>query len=712
MTRWSPAILSLVVLLAALAVHVWEPPLLVTLRNDALDLYQKLWPRTYEPAPVSVVTIDPPSLEQVGQWPWPRTVLAQMVQRLTTAGAAAVVFDIVFPEPDRTSPRQLFRPWLNQPAVRALADALPDNDDAFAQAIGAGRVVVGHVLVHNETTARPADKAGFASAGDNPLLFLHRFNGAETTLAKIEAAAAGNGALNYIPDDDAVVRRVPMLLALHDTMVPSLPAEALRVATGAPSYLVRSSGSNSGTRFDVKSGIESVVIGGVAITTDPRGEIILHYALTAPERYISARRILDASADPHLIAGHIVLIGATAPGLQDVRYSPLNVAMPGIEIHAQTLEQMIQGSYLIRPYWAIAVERLFLVGITVVLILLIPRLGAVWAAVVGGLAVAAATSGAAFAFVHERLVLDPFTPSLTALLVYIVCSMLRHRQTEHEKRWISDAFSTYVSPNVARHLIAQPDQLSLGGERRECTFLFTDLADFTGLVERTDPADLSALLNQYLDGMTQIVFKHDGTLDKFVGDALVAMFSAPVVQPDHAQRAVASAREMDAFAQAYAAAQRQKGVTFGVTRIGVNTGSAIVGNFGSSAVFDYTAFGEAVNVAARLESVNKQLGSRVCIAGSTVAACPDFTGRPVGTLVLKGTSRGVAAFEPVAADTMPAAQLAAYNEAFALLERGDAAAAEAFAALALAYPDDQLAAFHQRRLERGETGTTIEFREK
>lgn len=712
MTRWSPAILSFLVLSASLAVHVWEPPLLVTLRNDALDFYQRLWPRTYQPAPVRIVAIDPESLETVGQWPWPRTVMAQLVQRLTNAGAAAVVFDIVFPEADRANPKQLFQPWFDRPEIRSLAQSLPDNDDGFAQAIADARVVVGHILVHEETDKAPEVKAGFATAGDDPRLFLHRFVGADTTLPVIEAAAAGNGALNYIPDDDAVVRRVPLLLTMQDEIVPTLPSEALRVATGAPSYLVRSSGATGGTRLDAQSGIKSVVIGGVPVATDRRGEIILHYAHTVAERYVPARKILDASAAPELIAGHIVLIGATAPGLQDIRYSPLNVAIPGIEIHAQTLEQVIQGTYLTRPYWAVAAERVFLVLVAIALILLIPRLGALWSAAVGACVVAIAVSGAAWAFNYERLVFDPFTPSLTALMIYILCSVLRHRQTEYEKRWINEAFSTYVSPNVVQHLIAQPEQLSLGGERRECSFLFTDLAGFTSLVESTEPSQLSGLLNEYLDGMTQIVFAHEGTLDKFVGDALFAMFSAPVAQDDHAARAVACALEIDAFAQAYADRQQAQGVPFGVTRIGVNSGEAIVGNFGSSSVFDYTAFGDAVNVAARLESVNKQLGTRMCIAASTAGKCPGFSGRPVGGLVLKGTTRPIDVLEPLSTSVMSSDRIVRYLRAYELLKADDPAACTLFETLSAEFPDDGLIRFHHRRLHDGETGTTVHLSEK
>jgi adenylate cyclase len=221
-----------------------------------------------------------------------------------------------------------------------------------------------------------------------------------------------------------------------------------------------------------------------------------------------------------------------------------------------------------------------------------------------------------------------------------------------------------------------------------------------------------SLLNEYLDGMVRIAFQHDGTLDKIVGDAITIIFSAPVAQPDHAARGVACALAMDSFAQAYAEAKRSEGIRLGKTRIGVNSGPVIIGNFGGDTVFDYTAHGDAINTAARMESVNKHLGTRVCISGFTVAGCPDFIGRPVGTLVLKGKTQGIEAFEPLTEAEAGSSAAAAYRAAFDLLERQDPDANKAFAALAANYPDDPLAALHLKRLRAGETGTTSVMAEK
>jgi class 3 adenylate cyclase len=279
-------------------------------------------------------------------------------------------------------------------------------------------------------------------------------------------------------------------------------------------------------------------------------------------------------------------------------------------------------------------------------------------------------------------------------------------------RWIRKAFSSYVSPNLVQYLVDHPDALSLGGERRECSFVLTDIADFTTLVERSDPAEVVSLLNDYLEEMTRIALAHDGTIDKIIGDAVAVVFSAPVEQPDHAQRAIACALEMDRFAVAFAATQRETGTPMGDTRIGVNTGKVIIGNVGSKSHFDYRALGDAINTAARLEGANKYLGTRVCVGHSTVERCPEFTGRKIGTLMLKGKEAGVDAYQPLPAGLYDADLLARYDAALRRVTDNEPGAAEAMAALHRERPDDPLTAFYADRLGKGISGTRIVFEQK
>ena len=280
----------------------------------------------------------------------------------------------------------------------------------------------------------------------------------------------------------------------------------------------------------------------------------------------------------------------------------------------------------------------------------------------------------------------------------------RQRQSEAERAHAS--LSRYFSPQIAKKLAA------VGGEtmdiqRRDVAALFTDIASFTSLVETTAPEVLGELLNEYMGGMTDIVFEHDGTVAKIIGDSLHILFNAPGDQPDHTTRAVACARDLDAWAQDFRERWKAKGIGFGVTRIGVHAGPALVGNFGGGHFFDYTAYGDTINTAARLEAANKQLGTRICVSAVIADSAKDFKGRPVGDLVLRGRSEPLRAFEPVSIQSQEQSWLKTYSTAFAKLESDDPAAMAAFAAHVGLHSEDTLAGFHLKRLLNGAKGVNI-----
>jgi adenylate cyclase len=274
------------------------------------------------------------------------------------------------------------------------------------------------------------------------------------------------------------------------------------------------------------------------------------------------------------------------------------------------------------------------------------------------------------------------------------------------------SLARYFSPNLLQQLVDSPDSLNLDGVRRELTFVFTDLADFTPLVEALAPAVIVSLLNEYLDEMTKIVFRWNGTVNKIVGDAVHAMFGAPLEQADHAARAIACAMELDQFAESFRQQKQAENIPLGVTRIGVHTGLAMVGNFGGEQYFDYTAHGDAINTAARIEAANKYLGTRICVSEQAVEQIPDFTGRPVGTVLLPGKTTPLKLFEPLPAERLDSSAIKAYQAAFAKLEAGDPSANQAFAAVVGEYTDDPLATYHLKRTLAGETGVNIILREK
>jgi adenylate cyclase len=295
-----------------------------------------------------------------------------------------------------------------------------------------------------------------------------------------------------------------------------------------------------------------------------------------------------------------------------------------------------------------------------------------------------------------------------------IAKTIRHVEAMREAQMRQSAaeqarasLSRYFSPNLAERLAADADTLDLGGERREVASLFTDLTNFTALVETIEPQELGALLNDYLKGMTDIIFDHNGTVAKIIGDGIHVLFGAPSEQHDHATRTVACAMELDAFAQSFCETWQGNGIKLGQTRIGAHTGSAVVGNFGGGRFFDYSAYGDTINVAARLEAANKILGTRICLSASLAEMAEDFCGRPIGDLMLRGRSDTIRAFEPLRGDVFRSSETKEYLDAFAKLEKEDPEAVGAFAALVSRDAQDHLASFHLRRLLNGETGTRI-----
>jgi adenylate cyclase len=457
--------------------------------------------------------------------------------------------------------------------------------------------------------------------------------------------------------------------------------------------------------------------GAVRIPTNAQGEMWLHYTLPQPTRFISAGQVLQQQVAPELLRNHVVLIGSTAAGLMDLRVDPWGQTMPGVLAHGLALEQMVLGHYLQRPAWAAALEALVLLLGTLLVGLVGLLASTRWAALtlVGALGLIA--GGAWYGYVGQHVLLDAVNPAVAMVLVFGLASGFHHWVTERRQSWLRAAFSRYVSPNRVAHLVAHPEQLHLGGKRQVCSFIFTDLVGFTPMIESSDPQQLVALLNDYLEAMLVIVFKHAGTLDRFVGDAMVVLFSAPVTQVEHRQLALDCALELDGFATAYAARMQAQGVAWGQTRIGVHSGEVIVGNFGGKSLFDYRALGDPINTAARLEGANKYLGTRVCVSQATLDGCSGVAARLVGRILLKGKSQPLQVYTPSATLDAPAcADPGDYAQALALLQPGAAhdakRAQNLLQTLARQHPGDPLVALHLQRLREGASDDLIVLHDK
>ncbi|AHL73931.1 guanylate cyclase [Stutzerimonas stutzeri] len=683
-------------LVAACALYIGEPALLQTLRNNLFDQYQRWQPR---PAPtqtnVLVLDIDEDSLSRLGQWPWPRDLMAQLLERLRQAGVAVVVFDVLFAEPDRSSPAQL-RDQLPAELADQL-EQLPDHDRQFAAALRRQPSVLGFAATRIPYKATPQNRFAVQLRADAGMPGFPDYAGTATALPVLEAAAAGSGAMTFQPDGDGVVRRVPLMIRVGEHLLPSLSAEAMRVYLQQGIYRVDA---------DARGSIAQVGIGRVQLPTNRRGELWVHYRAEMSSQTLPAWQLLQDEPDARL-QGAIVLVGSSAQGLQDLRFSPLGGIMPGVEVHAQAIEQALFGTPLQRPYWASPLEALTLLLAAILLCIVTLGTGALTGALVSAGLLTSLNLAAWWLYSRHGFLFDALTPSLGLILAYLGASIARHRASERQQRWVRDAFSRYISPNLVEYLVRHPEQLQLGGERRACSFVFTDLTGSTNLMEEQSPERLVSMLNEYLEGIIQIAFRHHGTLERIMGDGLAILFSAPLVQADHQRRALACALEIRQFTRQHAVNQHASGVELGCTRIGVHSGEVVVGNFGGSTLFDYRALGDAVNVAARLEGLNRHLGTELCVSETIRDANQEVPMRPIGNVQLKGKGQPIRLYEPGEMQNDDA-----YDAAYALIANGDEAAVEAFERLHAQRPDDALVRYQLERLCAGQLGEHIVMSEK
>lgn len=654
LVRGIPVIVPSVLLVLVLVLRQADPgDVLTDFRNRVFDLYQRIEPRAQSDAPVRIVDIDDETLARLGiQWPWPRTILAQMTKSLADAGAAAIVFDVVFAEPDRTSPASASRIWSlsdDDVELRRMLEALPDHDRLFAEAIAAaGNVVTGFALTPDKTAARPLVRGGFAVAGDDPREFLRgRYSGAVTTLPDLERAAAGNGFMNFAPGTDLVVRSVPLLLASEDGRLhPSLVAEALRVAQGARTSIVKSSGASGETAFGARSGINQVKIGQFVVPTDAQGGIVAHYARRRDGLYIPAWKVLEGAVDAAEFDGTIVLVGTSAAGLRDLRPSPIDPLMPGVEAHAQALEQIMLGHFLSRPDWADGVEWLTTLALGGAMIALLATVGALASAIVGFAAVGGIIAGSWYCYREILWLFDPVFPAAASLAIYLSGSLIGYLRTEAERKQVRGAFSQYLSPDLVERLARDPSLLRLGGETRNLTLMFCDVRGFTTISERfkADPQRLTQLINRLLTPMTEVVLERRGTIDKYMGDCIMAFWNAPLDNPAHAGDACASALAIQSCLvdlnaelarEANAAGEEHQDLA---VAIGINTGDCVVGNMGSRQRFDYSALGDTVNLASRLEGQSRAYGVDIVVGSSTRSAAQGLAAIELDLIVVKGKS--------------------------------------------------------------------------
>jgi adenylate cyclase len=711
LTALLPALLLLGGLLALRAADLAP---LQGLRAAVFDEYQRISPRVWEDAGVRVVDIDEESLARFGQWPWPRTIVAQLAQRLSEMGAAAIAFDIVFAEPDRTSPRAILPLWAanaEDPALLALAARIQDHDEALRDVLSEVPSVLGFALSGERTELRTiAPKWGLALAGPDPRPFLPAYRGATLNLPALESASKGLGSFTTGFGGSGIVREVPLMLRLVDAgpgaqneIFPSLAAEALRVAQDASTYIVRSVGASGQTGLGAETGIVDVKIGAFTARTDAGARVRLYDTGPVPARMVPAWRVLLGDLPEDAVDGRIVFIGTSAIGLRDLRATPLNPVAAGVEVHAQIAEQIVTETFLDRPDWAAGAEFVGLAAFALVLLAFLALNRALLGVAVLALGLAAAFAGSWYAFTAHRMLFDPVYPAIAAVALYMVQSLIGFLRSEAERRQVRGAFGRYLAPALVEQLAGDPDRLVLGGEMKPITLMFMDIRGFTPISEQFDAHGLTRFLNRFLTRMTARVLESGGTVDKYMGDAIMAFWNAPMDVADHPKKALSAALAMLAGAKAFDAewrAEREKeGLGHVPVRIGIglNTGICCVGNMGAEQRFDYSAIGDDVNLCSRLEGQSKAYGLSLLVAESTAAACAgDFALLEIDLLRVKGKTRPARIFTavPGAADAEFAAWKLVHDEGLAAYRRQDWVGARAAVAKSRGRGDGILDGFY------------------
>ncbi|PZA11699.1 adenylate/guanylate cyclase domain-containing protein [Rhodopseudomonas palustris] len=648
------ALAALLMLLALTALRTYEPRIVTETKERVFDAYQRLKPRQpAEDLPVRVVDIDEASLAAFGQWPWPRTRLAALTKRLGELGAGVIAYDIIFSEPDRTTPERLAADLVgsdlpDRDRAVALLKSLPDHDTSFADALRQTPTVLGFAATRRANDIRPSVKTGLAFVGITPTKVLPPFDGAIANLPILEEAASGVGAINLSARDrGGVVRRLPMLMSDGARVYPGLAVEALRVAQGQKGVIIRGTGA-SGDDDTGHAALVDMRVGQFKLPLTDDGEAWLYYTRDDPGRYVSAKDVLDPAQTERMrdrLEGTIVLVGTTASGLVDARATAIGQVMPGVAIQAQMIEQIVSQDFLERPDWARGFEIVMTLLLGSLVAALVLLAGARFSLVACGLVFVGAIGGSWIAFSQFRLLIDPVYPSLATLLTYIAVERVLHTASDREKKFVRQAFGQYLAPDLLAQLERAPDGLRLGGEQRELSVMFMDVRGFTRLSETLSATELVDFINTLLSPLSDAIQDELGTIDKYIGDSIMAFWNAPVDVPDHALRACRAALKMrsvveqlnDADAFGFAA----HGLVDPVVRIGVglNTGVACVGNMGSEKRFNYSAMGDVVNVAARIESASKEFGTDLLVSEEVARAAPGLALLEAGEIMLKGKSR-------------------------------------------------------------------------
>ena len=673
------------------------------LQYVVFDAFNQLHPR---PATddVVIIDIDEESLERLGQWPWPRTIMADLTTRLKGMGASAIAFDMVFAEPDRTSPGMIAERLPETDAMQPVKDAmttLPDNDAVFAEAISkAGNVVMGFVAADAKTHLRDpvlSRETRFlppAKAQQMRGEFLQQTVGRDnvaTDLQILSDAAVGNGHFIAEPDVDGIIRKVTLFMRYPRTisddkpaqLYPTLGIEALRAAINPKienQILLKKAEEQKSldTLYKLRIGQK------YDVPIEPDSRFWVYYRDIRADEYVPAYKVLDPADEAAVmpqIDGKIAFVGTSAIGLKDIRSTPLDLFIPGVEVHVNVVEQILQGKFLTRPSLIAGAESLTIFVSGLLIIIFAPFVNALLLGLFSTIVIGCGFALSWHAYTTWGVLLDPVYPGLAISMIFLVSTLLTYVRTESDRRRVKNAFGHYISPEFMEELSKNPEKLVLGGETRDLTIMFTDIRNFTSISERMSPVALTQLMNDFLTPMSDLVMHNRGTIDKFMGDAMMAFWNAPLDDPDHARHACLTALKMNEALRPINDKLKKEAQAKGEepillqAGIGLNTGPASVGNMGSRQRFAYSALGDNVNLASRLEGQTKTYGVEILIGEGTQTRVPDLATLELDLLRVKGKN------EPVRIFTILGDEHMAQSESFMLWKSAQSRMLSAYRAM-------------------------------
>ena len=626
----------MVIIVAAvlLGVRIDNGDTVKTLRYKTWDYFQQIHPRETISDSVTVVNITEQDLKRYGQWPWPRHVMAMLHARIADAGAVLVNYNILFAEPDRMGGVEYLKsmPMTNE-LREQLGQVLLDTDAVFATVLRESKRAVILMSVKNETSVELPSTTQIIEKG-NVKPWLYEYLGIVSPTQKISAGVSGMGVNVTSPEPDAVVRKMPVLIRINGKIYPSMILENVRLLNGSKRIKV----------IAKEHGIDEVLVSKKAgIPVNHNAEMYINYA--DPEKYVqmSATEIFSGEFNENKIKGRIVVVGMDAAGLSVLKYTPHGLTTDQM-ISAQALDTLLTGQHLLRIPQADTYEIIFIGLLGLLMILLIPRVSVLFSVplllfVTGGISYASF-----MAYANKGFLVDPSFAVLSMFLIWSHSTYNNFATQSRLRKQIKKQFEHYLDPGMVKKLQKDPSLLKLGGETKQMTFLFSDIRGFTPISEKYkgNPEGLTKLINRFLTRMTDVIIKNGGTIDKFMGDCIMAFWNAPIANPKHRQMAIKSAIEM----QKELIKLNKKLIAEGLPEInigiGINSGEALVGNMGSEQRFDYSVIGDAVNLASRLESSSKTLGKTLVIGEGTRETIEDhFKFKYIDSITVKGKTEKI-----------------------------------------------------------------------